>query len=880
MKDKPKPIHLKDYKKPDYSILETQLHFDIFDGKTLVKSKLKIKVNEGVKKGAPLVLAGEELKLLSIKLDGKELGIRDYKVTEKNLTISKVPQEFILEIENEIHPETNKALEGLYQSGNILCTQNEAKGFRRITYFLDRPDVMSVFTTTITADKKKYPVLLSNGNKVEEHDSEDNRHFVKWEDPFKKPCYLFALVAGDLGLIEDKHVTKSGRSIALKIYMDKGNENRCLHAMKSLKDAMTWDEKRFGLECDLDTYMIVVADAFNAGAMENKGLNIFNSQCVLADPASATDIEYQYIERVVAHEYFHNWTGNRITCRDWFQLTLKEGLTVFRDSEFSSDMGSRAVKRISDVTHLRNIQFVEDGGPNRHPIRPASYIDVSNFYTPTVYEKGSEVIRMIQTMIGRDGFRKGIEKYFELYDGEAVTCEEFLHAMELASGLDLTQFRNWYSEPGTPVVKVRMNYDESSQTAELIIEQSCPLTSKAKEKKPFYFPFSIGLLDSKGNDIPLELEGDSAPETTKTIHISKAKETFKFKNIQEKPIPSLLRDFSAPVKLQHDYSKRDLAFLLAHDSDPFNRYEAGYRLATNELNKMILGVQKGLEHQVSEALIEAYGSLLKDESLDEAFVAEVLTLPTITALTEEMEVCDFDSAHSAREELTKSVAARYETKFLELYEKLAQEEYKIDASSIGKRTLRNMCLRYLSALEKQEDISMEYNQFQKATNMTDCLAALRLLCDTESKEKEEALKVFYGKWKHDPTVINKWFAVQASSKLEGTLKRVKALGNDPAFDLKNPNKQRSLYGVFAQNLVRFHDRSGEGYVFLADKILEIDKFNPSMAARFAVLFRKYAKLDVVRKSLMKEVLERILNTKDISAALYEIASKTLASTKN
>jgi aminopeptidase N len=862
-KKAPKITYLKDYKAPDYSVTTVNLHFDIYDEHTRVKSRLEMKqVNE-----VPLVLNGEELKLISVSVDGKQLSEGEYTEVDHKLTIPNVPAEFVLEIECEIYPHKNHALEGLYMSQGVFCTQNEPEGFRRITYFIDRPDVMSIFTTTITADKTKYPILLSNGNLKDKSDLSEGRHSVTWEDPFKKPCYLFALVAGDLGVIEETHQTPSDRTIELKIYMDKGNEDRCHHAMKSLKEAMSWDEKRFGLECDLDTYMIVVVDAFNQGAMENKGLNIFNSQCVLADPESATDGEFEYIQGVVGHEYFHNWTGNRVTCRDWFQLTLKEGLTVFRDTEFSSDMTSRSVKRIGDVRMLKQYQFSEDAGPNAHPIRPASYMEINNFYTMTIYEKGCAVIAMIQTLIGVDGFRKGMDKYFELYDGQAVTCDDFVHAMEVASGEDFTQFRLWYSQAGTPEVRVAMNYNEDSKTAELTVEQSCPKTPETKDKQPFYFPLAVGFLDSSGKDIPI---------INPVIRVSKEKETFIFPNIDEKPIPSLLRDFSAPVKLKYDYSVDDLIFLLAHDSDPFNRSEAAFRIATICLNGLIGHFQKSSSDALPEGVLEAYGEVIKDKKLDPNFIAEVLALPSTGMLTDEMDVCDFDAAYSARVEMQKRIATSHRDTLVSLYEKLNEPgEYSTSPLEIGKRRLKNTALRYLLTLEHNEYVALAYGQYTSANNMTDSISALSMLVDTESPEKDKALENFYDKWKTDPMVINKWFAVQSSSRLPNVLSRIRELESNPVFDSKNPNKLRSLYGGFTQNLTRFHDRSGEGYTFMADKILEMDSFNPMMAGKFAVCFKKYANLDLVRKSLVKKELERILATEKLSGSVFEITDKTL-----
>lgn len=879
--DAPKVIHLKEYKKPPYLISEIDLYFDLYETLTRVRSRMKVIRNPEVpSRGEPLVLNGERLKLIGVKLNGQILSESEYALTDSHLTIPGVPEVFELEIQNEIHPAENKALEGLYVSGSIFCTQNEPEGFRKITYFIDRPDIMARYTTTITADRKKYPLLLSNGNPVDKGDREEGRHFVKWQDPFPKPSYLFALVAGDLGAVEDTFVTRSGRSIVLKIYVDKGNEYKCGHAMASLKRAMKWDEDTFGLECDLDIYMIVAVDAFNFGAMENKGLNIFNSQYVLADPATATDLNYDGIESVIGHEYFHNWTGNRVTCRDWFQITLKEGLTVFRDQEFSSDMGSRPVKRIGDVRILRDSQFVEDGGPNAHPIRPASYIQVNNFYTVTVYNKGSEVIRMIETLIGRESFKKGITKYFELYDGKAVTTEDFLYAMEQASGFDLEPLKSWYDQAGTPICRITEKYDEMKKEYELTIEQLPPQTVKKTEPRPFYFPLSVGLLDQEGRDLPLHVHGHviKGEGETRVLVISKPRQSFTFKQISSRPIPSLLRNFSAPVKIEFDYSEEDLAFLLAHDTDPFNRYDAGQKLAEACLRDMIEMVQQKKKPIPSESFLNAFGKLLSDEKLDPAFVAESVILPSLTALTEPMEVCDFEAAFSAREALVKAIASRHQSRFEELYGKFHSEgPYTLDAAAVGKRSLKNAALRYLSVLDTPETKALLQRQFELAANMTDEITALELMCQSDSREKEKALSAFREKWQGNPLVMNKWFAAQAGSKASGTLASVRKLEKDPLFDARNPNKIRALFGVFGQNLPRFHEASGAGYAYLAQKILEIDGYNPSAAAKLSSVFKKYPRLSGKMRGLMGTELSRILAVPHLSRDVYEIISKTLDS---
>ena len=871
----PRTIYLKNYQKPDYLIPELYLDFIINDDYTTVKSKLTVEANYDEKLVQPLVLNGENLELISVSIDGNKLSESVYSLTDDQLSIQPEVKNFTLEIETRIEPQNNKALEGLYQSGNIFCTQNEPEGFRKITYFLDRSDVMSVYTTRVEADKSKYPILLSNGNKTDEGALDNGRHFVVWNDPFKKPSYLFALVAGDLALVEDSYTTVSGRDVKLEIFVDHGNEDRSQHALDSLKKAMKWDEDVFGLEYDLDIYMIVAVDAFNMGAMENKGLNIFNTSCALANTKTATDANFQTIEAIIAHEYFHNWTGNRVTCRDWFQLTLKEGLTVFRDQEFSMDMTSRTVKRIEEVSYLRNSQFTEDSGPTAHPIKPASYIEINNFYTPTVYRKGAEVIRMIHTLIGKENFRKGMDKYFELYDGQAVTTEDFVSSMEIGSGMDLTQFKNWYCQAGTPRLDVSSSYNESTQEFTLTVKQWCPPTPECEEKQPFHMPLRLGLLDVNGNDMELNLQNGSLLRGD-TLELKKAEESFVFIGISEKPVPSLLREFCAPVILNYDYSNEELAFLLANDNDEFNRYEAGQRLATAELESLIDAMKSGEEFRISEKVLDAFGKLIQDNNVDVSFKAEALILPTVTTLVENMEVCDYAAAFTAREALRNAIAMRFEEDLKRIYKETnIKAAYSTDPKEIARRRMKNTSLAYLCSLGTKDNIDLAAKQFSKADNMTDEIAALSVLADFDNDTSNSAVDSFYDKWKDDTLVMNKWFAVIASSKRPGILSRVKELENCPAYDNQNPNKIRSLIGAYAGN-VQFHAANGEGYEFLADKIIEIDKFNPSMSAGLSKCFRKYAKMDLERKGLMKNHMERILAVEDISKDVYEIISKTVA----
>ncbi len=870
----PQSIHLKDYRPPDYLVPRVELDFAIHPDVTRVRSVLAVTANYPESEPArPLELDGENLHLVSLYLDGVALVAGDYMLSQDRLVVSNVPRQFSLEIETEIKPYENTALEGLYQSGDILCTQNEPEGFRHITYFPDRSDVMSVYTTSIEAARERYPVLLANGNEVETRTLDNGRHMVKWHDPFAKPCYLFAMVAGDLGVVEDSFTTQSGREIAIRFFVDKGNEPRCGHAIESLKGAMAWDEQRFGLEYDLDIYMVVAVDTFNAGAMENKGLNIFNSQYVLADPKTATDADYQGIERVIAHEYFHNWTGNRVTCRDWFQLTLKEGLTVFRDQEFSSDMSSRAVKRIGDVRILREAQFAEDSGPTSHPIKPASYIEINNFYTATVYNKGAEVIRMIHTLIGEDAFRRGMDLYFERHDGQAVTTEDFVAAMADASDVDLSLFQRWYHQSGTPTCEITMDWNAESQSCCLTVRQHCPQTDN-QPAAPFHMPMAFGLLGADGSDLKATLDGGTT--ASDMVEITGTEQSFTFDNVPECPVPSFFREFSAPVHVNFDYSRDDLAFLLAHDNDPFNRYEAGQRLAVVELERLIAN---GAPHAtaVAEDITDAFGRLLDYGKQDPAFVAEALVLPSVTTLVERMAVCDFDGAHAARQALSMAIAERHESKMTAFYRSLHGDEgpYTLDPEAMGRRALKNTLLAYLTRVESSTHLETATSQFEHADNMTDELGALRALSQVACAERSMVFKEFRARWHTEGLVMNKWLATQAAAPLPDTLTVVQALENDNVFDPINPNKIRALFGAFGRNLTQFHHVTGEGYRFLAGKIIDIDSFNPSMAASLAECYRKYARLDPGRKDLMRPELERILAHPGLSKDVFEIVTKTL-----
>lgn len=862
--DSPKIIKLSDYKAPDYLVETIDLVLHLDNTKTLVQSKMKIKKN--TTESAPLVLNGEELTLLSVKLNGEVVTNYNYSTETQLLTLSGVPAEFTLEIENEINPEANKTLDGLYKSGTIFCTQNEPEGFRRITFYVDRPDNMAKFTTKIVADKKLYPVLLSNGNPIARGDLEGGKHFVTWEDPFKKPSYLYALVAGDLGVIRDTFTTKSGRKVALEIYCDKGNEDKCHHAMESLKKSMKWDEDRFGLEYDLDIYMIVAVDAFNMGAMENKGLNIFNSAYVLANPKTATDANFYGIESVIGHEYFHNWTGNRITCRDWFQLTLKEGLTVFRDQEFSADMNSRDVERIQSVMGLRAAQFAEDAGPTSHPIKPSTYIEINNFYTATIYEKGAEVIRMIQTLLGREGFRKGMDKYFELFDGQAVRTEDFIHAMSVANNnFDFSQFKNWYSQNGTPKVTATTRYDAAKKQFALTLEQHLP-ENTVQGAQPFHIPFKVGLVGGDGKDL-----------VTKTLEIKKMKEEFVFENIAEKPYASLNRDFSAPVKLTSDLTFDDQLFLMAHDSDSFNRFEAAQVVATKILNELIADVKASRALEVNGKYVEAFGKILKDQSIDAAFKALSMTIPAEGLLHQDQAEILFPETEKARDFLKRALANAHHEQLFKLYTSVnTNGEYKLDPKSMGERDLKNRVLDLLSYVDGDKYKTLAFEQFKSASNMTDEIGALTTLVHSNSSFKDEALKSFYAKWKHETLVMQKWLSVQASASHDSTYDAVLKLENDPVYDRTIPNLVRSLLAQFSVNKMQFNHPTGRGYKLIADRILELDKLNPQVASRLASAYKDYKRTPAALKALMKPELERVLGTPGLSKNVFEIVSKILA----
>ena len=871
-------IHRQDYTPPAYLVEQVELRFELDEAGTTVASRLQLRRNPAEKGGA-LVLAGRQLELTALRLDGRPLGADEYAVDAETLTIAEVPAAFLLEVETRIHPESNTSLEGLYTSSGNFCTQCEAQGFRKITYYLDRPDVMARFTTTIVADRGRYPVLLSNGNPVAKGELKGGRHFVTWEDPFPKPCYLFALVAGDLVKIEDRFITASGREVALQIFVEERNRDKCAHAMASLKKSMAWDEEVFGLEYDLDIYMILAVDDFNMGAMENKGLNIFNSKYVLARPDTATDLDYQGIEGVIGHEYFHNWTGNRVTCRDWFQLSLKEGLTVFRDQEFSADMTSRAVKRINDVRVLRGGQFSEDAGPMAHPVRPDSYQEINNFYTATVYNKGAEVIRMLHTLIGPAAFRQGMDLYFERHDGQAVTCDDFVAAMADASGRDLEQFKLWYSQSGTPELSTEGHYDGAAQSYTLRLRQSCPPTPGQPHKLPFHLPVAVGLLDPEGRDLPLQLAGEAAPgASTRVLELREAEQSFVFVGLAHQPVVSLLRGFSAPVRLKSDSSPADLAFRMAHDNDAFNRWEAGQQLATRLLLQLVADLQLGRELQLDPLFASAFGRTLADREADPALLALALLLPAETVLAEEMAVADPVAIRSAREWLRRALAAELRGELLARVGELQDHgPYRPDGPAVGRRSLKNICLAYLVSLGDAEGVALALEQFQRGDNMTDVNAALVCLASHPGPERELALAAFYQRWQNDPLVVNKWLTLQAMSLRPEALEEVRGLLSHPAFTLHNPNKVYALIGAFAQgNPAAFHAADGSGYAFLAEQVLALDALNPQVAARMVAAFNRWQKYDAGRQGLMQGELRRLLAKPDLSRDVREIVTKALA----
>ena len=874
----PQTIFLKDYRVPAFLVDHVDLRFELFEDGARVHCTLAMRRNpDSDSSDKSLELDGDSLTTLeSVSLDGKPLEGSAYEDRDDKLTLHEVPDQFNLGIVTWIEPQNNTRLEGLYKSSGMFCTQCEAEGFRCITYFPDRPDVMARFRTRVEADKTRYPILLSNGNDVEKGDLADGRHFVTWEDPFPKPCYLFALVAGDLLEKRDTFKTMSGRDIDLRMYVEPRNAEKCDHAMDSLKRAMRWDEEVYGREYDLDIFMIVAVDDFNMGAMENKGLNIFNSSCVLASQETATDMAFQRIESIVAHEYFHNWSGNRVTCRDWFQLSLKEGFTVFRDSCFSADVGSPTVKRIEDATMLRTAQFAEDAGPMAHPVRPESYMEITNFYTLTIYEKGSEVVGMIHTLLGPDLFRKGSDLYFERHDGQAVTTDDFVRAMEDASGRDLSQFRLWYEQSGTPELTVRDEFDDSAGIYRLTIKQSIPDTPGQADKKPQHIPFAIGLLGAEGESLPLKLAADDADAPTdRVLELTDASHTFEFHGLSERPVPSLLRGFSAPVRVFYPWTREQLTFLMSHDSDGFNRWDAGQRLAVDVINSLV----SSTDGNVDAGLVEAYRSLLADSSLDQALVAKMLQLPSEAYLIELADQPNVPAIHRARERVLAHLARALRDELLACYHRnTLSGHYEVTPEAVARRSLRNTALAWLLHIDDEEGRTLATSQFNEADNMTDRMGALRALVNSGyEKEQEQALADFYQQWKDDPQVVEQWFAVQSGSTRTGGLRKVHELMEHPAFDWKNPNKIRSVIGVFAgQNLPAFHAEDGAGYQFLAEQVRKLDDSNPQIAARLVSPLTRWRKFAPVHGEQMKSALETVRDKSGLSRDVYEVVHKSLA----
>jgi aminopeptidase N len=876
---RPEPIRLADYRPPDWLVDEVELDFRLGEAGTEVAARLALRRNPAAGDGPrPLVLDGQELELLGLAVDGEALGANRYTVGEEQLTIEGLPAACTLETRVRIHPERNTALEGLYVSNGNFCTQCEPEGFRKITYFLDRPDVMARYRVRIEAERARWPVLLANGNRVAAGPLEGGRHFAVWEDPFPKPTYLFALVAGRLARLADSFTTRSGREVALEIWTEPQEVDKCDHAMASLKRSMRWDEERFGLEYDLDVFMIVAVSDFNFGAMENKGLNIFNTKFVLARPETATDTDYLQIEAVIAHEYFHNWTGNRVTCRDWFQLSLKEGLTVFRDQEFTSDLHSRAVKRISDVRRLRATQFLEDAGPLAHPVRPESYVEINNFYTTTVYEKGAEVIRMLHTLIGEDAFQRGMRLYFERHDRQAVTCEDFVAAMEAASGRDLAQFRRWYSQAGTPRLTVEGGYDARARTYFLSVAQSTPPTPGQGDKEPLHIPLAMALLDPAGREVPLKLDGEPAPVgSSRVLELKSARERFTFTDVDAPPTPSLLRGFSAPVVLESDADAGRLRFLMAHDGDPFVRWEAGQSYALQLMLQLIERHRAGGALTLDDGLAEAFAATLEDDRLEPAFVAQALSLPSEGYVGQQMAEIDVDRVHAVREFLRMALGARLAERLRTAYRTLeSREPYSFEAAQAGRRALRNLALGYLMAAGDADGKAACLAQYAAADNMTDTIAALGLLAESDLPERQDALTGFYERWQGDALVVDKWFSLQAMAQRPDAVAVVRALLDHAAFTLANPNRVRSLLGAFALgNPTGFHQRDGAGYALIADQVLALDGRNPQVASRLAQSFGRWRRYDPARQGLMRGQLERILARPELSRDLYEIASKSL-----
>lgn len=878
--------YLSDYRPSDFVISEIDLRFDLYDEVCNVRAQMQFTRSNTSAPTSPLRLDGDELDLVSVQLQGSPLGPDQYQVTSSELVIPNVPDVFSLSVDTRIFPSRNTTLMGLYLSGGTFCTQCEAEGFRRMTFMLDRPDVLARYSTTIVAERERFPVLLSNGNCTDQGDAGAGRHYATWKDPFPKPSYLFALVAGKLAFVEDHFVTFKGRKVALRIFVEPHNIDKCSHAMASLKRAMRWDEEVYGREYDLDIYMIVAVDDFNMGAMENKGLNLFNSKYVLARPETATDADYQVIEAIIAHEYFHNWSGNRVTCRDWFQLSLKEGFTVFRDQEFTSDMHSRAVKRIQDVNILRNQQFREDGGPMAHPVRPSSYIEINNFYTVTIYNKGAELIRMMYHLLGARDFRAGTDLYFERHDGQAVTIDDFVVALEDAGGINLGQFKRWYVQSGTPELHITGQYDSQRRLFTVQVRQSCPPTPGQDNKLPFHFPLVMALLDRSGKRIPLRLQGETpsselADKPTRVLSLHEAHQSFTFVNVDARPTPSYLRGFSAPVKWTSDLTEQDLIFLAMHDDDPFSRWDANQRVQISVILDIVYQRRADAPANISKTVFAIAREHLNKSAGDPLFASMLLSLPSEQYIAEFMSVIDPVAIHQACRRIREALVEHLYEEFIQTYtvnEELG--EYRIDIDSIAKRSLKNTCLGYLMESADEDVRSRCVDQCFSANNMTDSIAALTYLANSPGEDGKRALDGFYQRWQHDPLVIDKWFTIQAASRLPDTLERMRVLLQHPSFTLRNPNRIRAVIGTFAHgNPMYFHHESGEGYELVADYIVALDEINPQITARLASAFALWRRFDAARQLMMQEQLKRIAAKPHLSRDTYEVVTTVLGASQ-
>ncbi|WP_182630160.1 aminopeptidase N [Pantoea hericii] len=869
MTQQPQIKYRHDYRAPDYTITDIDLTFELDASTTRVTAISQVKRLGDSQ--AELRLDGEALTLIALEIDGQPWTA--YREEEGALVIGQLPESFTLKIINDIHPDQNTALEGLYKSGEALCTQCEAEGFRHITWYLDRPDVLARFTTTIYADGERYPFLLSNGNRIDSGRDEQGRSWVKWEDPFPKPCYLFALVAGDFDVLRDSFTTRSGRDVALEIFVDRGNLDRADWAMTSLKNSMKWDEERFGLEYDLDIFMIVAVDFFNMGAMENKGLNVFNAKYVLAKAETATDKDYLGIEAVIGHEYFHNWTGNRVTCRDWFQLSLKEGLTVFRDQEFSSDLGSRAVNRIDNVRIVRGAQFAEDASPMAHPIRPDQVIEMNNFYTLTVYEKGSEVIRMMHTLLGEENFQKGMKLYFDRHDGSAATCDDFVQAMEDASNVDLSQFRRWYSQSGTPVLTVRDDYNPELEQYTLHVTQHTPATADQKEKLPLHIPLDIELYDGEGKVIPLQNNGHPMHHV---LNVTEEFQTFIFDNVYFQPVPSLLREFSAPVKLDYKWSDAQLTFLMRHARNDFSRWDAAQSLLATYIRLNVARYQQGQHLSLPLHVADAFRAVLLDTDCDPALTALILTLPSENEIAELFDTIDPQAIALVRDALQRTLARELADEFFAIYNANQQPEYRVEHDAIGQRSLKNTCLTYLAFSDAQLADKLVQTQYHQATNMTDALAALSAAVAAQLPCRDALLAAYDERWHQDGLVMDKWFVLQATSPAANVMRNVRQLLTHRSFTMSNPNRVRSLVGAFASaNPAAFHAKDGSGYKFLVEMLTDLNTRNPQVAARMVEPLIRLKRYDEDRQAMMRQALEQLLQLDKLSGDLYEKITRAL-----